>query len=152
MLNFIKQLVGINGVLLGKIRAVQAFDEALALRDDHKYKDAIPLLVESAELGNERAMSILGAALLMGEGTPENGREAVRWLEKSIELGYEPSISVLGMAYATGKAGVTIDIPKATEMLTHAADRGDEQSARMLSMIEKGEGMFRHLKRNTRRR
>ena len=152
MLNFIKQLVGINSILQGKIRAVQAFDEALALRDAHQYKEAIPLLVESAELGNEGAMSLLGAAYLMGEGTPENGREAVRWLERSIELGYEGSISVLGMAYATGKAGIKIDIAKATEMLTYAAERGDEQSVRMLSMMEKGEGMFRHLKRNNRRR
>ena len=94
MLNFIKQLIGLNGVLLGKIVPCRPSTKALALRDDHKFKDAIPLLQESAELGNERAMSILGAAYLMGEGTPENGREAVRWLEKSIELGYEPSISV----------------------------------------------------------
>lgn len=56
------------------------------------------------------------------------------------------------MAYATGKAGVRIDIAKATEMLTYAAEQGDEQSARMLSMIEKGEGMFRHLKQGKKKR
>lgn len=152
MLNLIKQLIGLNSALLGKARAIQAFDEAVALREAHKYKEAIPLLQESAELGYEGGMSMLGAAYLMGEGTPENGREAVRWLEKSIELGYEPSISVLGMAYATGKAGIKIDIAKGTEMLTYAAERGDQQSVRMLSMIEKGEGMFRHSKKNKRRR
>ena len=151
MLNLIKQLIGLNSALLGKARAIQAFDEAVALREEGKYKEAIPLLQESAELGYG-GMSMLGAAYLMGEGTPENGREAVRWLEKSIELGYEPSISVLGMAYATGKAGIKIDIAKGTEMLTYAAERGDQQSVRMLSMIEKGEGMFRHSKKNKRRR
>lgn len=150
MLNLIKQLIGLNGFLLAKVRGEQAFTEALALRDDNKLKEAVPLLLEAAELGNERAMAILGAAYLMGEGTPENGREAVRWLEKSIELGYEGSISVLGMAYATGKAGVKIDIEKAVEMLTLAAGQGDQQSVRMLSMIEKGEGMFHKLKKRKR--
>jgi hypothetical protein len=32
-------------------------------------------------------------------------------------------------------------------MLTEAADNGDEQSARMLGMIERGEGMFKRLKK-----
>jgi TPR repeat protein len=51
------------------------------------------------------------------------------------------------MAYATGKAGVKIDVQKAREMLTYCAENGNEQSARMLSMMERGDGMFRHLKK-----
>lgn len=84
---------------------------------------------------------------LLGQGTPENGSEAVRWLENSIKLGFDDAISVLGMAYVTGKAGVKIDLKKGREMLIHAADNGDEQSARMLGMMDRGEGMFRHLKK-----
>lgn len=71
----------------------------------------------------------------------------LRWLEKSRELGYEKSIAVLGMAYATGKAGFKIDLEKGQQMLTYAAERGDERSARMLGMIERGEGIFRGLKK-----
>ena len=152
MLTIIKQLIGLNSLLLGKAKSFQLFNEALALRDAEEFKAAIPLLKEAAEFGHEGAMSLLGSCYLMGEGIPENGKEAVRWLEKSIELGYEGSVSILGMAYATGKAGVKIDLDKGIEMLTFAADRGDEQSARMLSMIEKGEGMFRRLKREARKR
>jgi uncharacterized protein len=115
-----------------------------------EYKKALPLLIEAAELGDDQAMSLLGSMYLLGQGTPENGREALRWLEKSHELGYEPSISVLGMAYVTGKAGIKIDLDKARALLTYAAERGDEKSARMLGMIERGEGMFRGIKKKRR--
>lgn len=150
MLNFIKTLIGYNTLVAGKIRAIQIFEEALAFNDASEYKKAFPLLKEAAELGHEKAMCLLGSQYLLGQGTPENGVEAIRWLERSRELGYEESISVLGMAYATGKAGVKIDLEKGREMLAYAAEQGDEQSARMLGMIERGEGMFRGMKKKRR--
>jgi TPR repeat protein len=147
MLKLISNLLSLNLALGKKIRAVTSFDEALALHTNGEFKQALPLMIEAAELGSPEAMSLLGTMYLFGNGTAENGREAVMWLTKSIELGYEDSISVLGMAYATGKAGVKINLDKAIEMLTFAAQRGDEQSARMLLMIENGAGMFKHLKK-----
>ncbi len=95
-------------------------------------------------------MYLLGTMYLMGQGIAENGREALRWLEKSRELGYEESVSVLGMAYATGKAGIKVDLEKGREMLAYAAERGDQQSARMLGMIDRGEGLFRGLRKRRR--
>jgi TPR repeat protein len=107
---------------------------------------------EASELGNPRAMSLLGTMYLMGQGVREDGVQAERWLKQAIEGGHDDAASVLGMAYATGKAGVKIDLDKAIPMLTEAADNGDEQSARMLGMIERGEGMFKKLKRAKRSR
>lgn len=150
MLKLIKTLIGYNALMAQKIRAEQAYDEGLSLNNAEEFKNALPLLLESSELGHEKAMCVLGSMYLLGQGTPENGREAIRWLEKSKELGYEESISLLGMAYATGKAGVKIDIEKAREYLAYAADQGDEKSARMLGMIERGEGMFRQFKKKKR--
>ncbi len=150
MLNLIKTLLGYNAMVVGKIRAIQIFEEALALSDAGEHQKAFPLLKEAAELGHEKAMCLLGSQYLLGQGTPENGREAILWLEKSRALGYEPSISVLGMAYATGKAGVKIDLEKGIALLTHAAEQGDEQSVRMLGMIERGEGMFHRMKKKRR--
>jgi TPR repeat protein len=150
MLKLINNLLSLNLSLSKKIRAVTSFDEALALHANGEFKQALPLMIEAAELGRPEAMSLLGTMYLFGNGVAENGREAVFWLSKSIELGYEESISVLGMAFATGKAGVKIDLDKAIEMLTFGAQRGDDQSARMLLMIEKGEGMFKKLKQKKR--
>ena len=151
MLNLIKSLIGFNAAVADKIRAVQAYDEGLALRDAGNFKDGYVLMRESAELGHEGAMAILGSIYLLGEGAKENGTEAIRWLEKSIELGCEDSISLLGMALVTGKAGVKIDLERGRKMLEHAAEKGDSQSAQMLDAMDKGLGMFRGLKRKVRR-
>ncbi len=124
-----------------------AYDEAMAFYSAKEFKKAFPLMIEASEHGNAEAMSILGTMYLLGEGVKEDGREAVVWLQRSIDGGYEGAVSVLGMALATGKAGIKIDLPKARELLTQCAENGDEQSARMLSMMDRGDGMFKHLKK-----
>lgn len=135
-------------MLANKARSVMAYDEALAFYTAKKFKEALPLMIEAAELGNAQAMSILGTMYLMGQGVHEDGKQAVKWLQRSIDSGFEGAISVLGMAYATGKGGIAADIEKAQEMLGYCAEKGDEQSARMLSMMKNGDGMFKNLKKN----
>lgn len=151
MLKFISNLINLNAALANKARSIMAYDEAQVFYRVQDYKQALPLMVEASELGNPEAMSILGTMYLMGHGVKEDGRQAVTWLQKSIDAGFEGAISVLGMAYATGKAGVKIDLLIAREMLTSCAEKGDEQSARMLSMMDRGEGMFKDLKSAKRR-
>jgi TPR repeat protein len=147
MLKFIQQLFDLNGALLAKARSSTIYDEALALYEAKQYSKAFPLMKEAAELGSLPAMSILGSMYLLGRGMPENGVQAERWLKQAVEGGFEGAISVLGMAHATGNAGIKIDIPLARQLLIRAAEKGDQQSARMLEMMDKGKGMFRHLKR-----
>ena len=125
-----------------------AYDEAMVFYRAKDFKQALPLMTEASELGNAQAMSILGTMYLMGEGVKEEGLQAIVWLQRSIDAGFVDATSVLGMAYATGKAGVKIDIPKARKMLAYSAENGDKQSARMLSMMDRGDGMFKHLKKN----
>lgn len=152
MLKFISNLINLNSAMAGKARSIMVYDEALAFYRVKDFKQALPLMIEACDLGNAQAMSMLGSMYLMGEGVQEDGQKAVSWLQRSIEGGFESAISVLGMAYATGKAGVKIDIPKAREMLTYAAKKGDGQSARMLAMMDSGEGMFKHMKKNAKQR
>jgi uncharacterized protein len=146
MLKFIQQLMEFNGALLTKARSTTIYDEALALYEAKEYSKALPLMREAAELGNLPAKSVLGSMYLLGRGVRENGVEAERLLQEAVEGGFEGAISVLGMAYATGSAGLRTDIPLARRMLTHAAEKGDHQSKRMLEMMDRGEGMFRKLK------
>ena len=44
-----------------------------------------------------------------------------------------------------------IRVPKAREMLTICAEKGDEQSARMLAMMDAVKGMFKNLKKSAKR-
>ena len=135
MKQFIQNLFNLNTFLIGKVRSVQMHDEGLSKYEARNYKGAFPLILEAAKLGNPQSMSILGSMYLLGQGTKEDGVQAVFWLTNAVELQFEGAESVLGMAYATGKAGVKADIPKAQELLARAASRGDEQSARMLAMM-----------------
>lgn len=142
MLTLLDTLAKLNAALAGKVRSITAYDEALALYNSRDYEKALPLMTEAAELGNTQAMSLLGSMYLLGQGVREDGRIAVQWLQRAVEAGYEEAVSVLGMAYATGKAGVRRDLPAARALLEIAASRGDAQSARMLEMMDRGEGMF----------
>jgi TPR repeat protein len=148
MLKFLQTLLSLNGALLAKARSTTIYDEALALHSAKEYKKALPLMKEAAELGSLESMSILGSMYLLGQGVAENGAEAERWLKQAVDGGFEGAVSVLGMAYATGQAGIKINIPLARQMLTQAAEKGDRQSARMLEMMDKGAGMFRNLKKS----
>ena len=146
MKEFIANLLNLNVFLSNKIRATQAYDEALAYDDAKEYRKAAPLLKEAAELGNADAMAVYGAALLLGKGVPENGVEAVKWLKMAMLKKQSGAAAVLGMAYATGKAGVKPNHKLARELLTQAAAEGDRQSAEMLDMMDKKTGIFKHLK------
>lgn len=142
MLNLLDTLVKLNAALASKVRSITAYDEALAHYSSQDYGKALPLMIEAAELGNTQAMSLLGSMYLLGQGVREDGRLAEQWLRGAVEGGYEEAVSVLGMAYATGKAGLQRDLPAARALLEIAASRGDAQSARMLEMMDRGEGMF----------
>lgn len=143
VLKFLHNLFTLNGHLANKVKGQQVYDEALALHGAKEYKKAAPLMRDAAELGNMHAMSVYGSMLLLGQGMKENGKEAEVWLKRAMELGEKNAGSVLGMGYATGKAGITRDLEKGRALLTEAAAAGDTQSARMLEMMDKKQGMFR---------
>ncbi len=146
MRRLIAWLNSLSAALYSKYKADTVYHDAISLHGAKDYKAAAPLMIQAAELGKPDAMTVLGSMYLLGQGVKEDGRAAVHWLQKAIDVGYDGAISILGMAYATGKAGVKVDIHKAREMLTAAAKKGDEKSAQMLEMMEKGEGMFAKLK------
>lgn len=142
MLKFIQNLLNLNLALAGKVRSVQAYDEALALHGAKENRKALPLMREAAELGDTNAMSLYGSMFLLGQGVPENGKEAEIWLKRAVECGDENAASLLGMAYATGKAGIKRDLKQGRALLVQAAEAGDTQSTRMLEMMDKKQGMF----------
>jgi len=144
MLNrLLSKLVAYAESLQNKSKAIQLYDVALAHYSSKKYRNAFPLMRESAQLGDKNAMAILGSMYLLGQGTYENGEESLKWLHKAVDAGQTDAIGVLGMAYATGVAKVKKDKKLALEFLNKAAELGDQKSVKMLSMMQKKEGMFR---------
>jgi len=141
---FVSKLESYVESLQNKAEAVQLYDKALAHYSAKKYRNSFPLMREAAQLGDKNAMAILGSMYLLGQGTYENGEEALKWLHKAVDAGQSDAIGVLGMAYATGKAKVERDKKLALEFLNKAAELGDQKSIKMLAMMQKKEGMFRH--------
>lgn len=141
---FVSKLESYVESLQNKSRATQLYDEALAHYSSKKFRNAFPIMREAAQLGEENAMAVLGSMYLLGQGTYENGEEALKWLHKAVDAGQTDAVGVLGMAYATGKAKVKKDKKLAIEFLNKAAEFGDQKSVKMLDMIKKKEGMFRH--------
>lgn len=141
-MDFLKTLMTLNVSLAGRAKGITLYNDAMALCEDKRYRDALPLLRQAAELGNADAMAQLGAMHMLGQGAPENNREAVPWLEMAIRAGHKTAVGTLGMLLATGKGGIPRDMGRAVSLMKQAAAEGDSQSARMLEMIEKGEGMF----------
>lgn len=130
--------------LQNKSRAIQLYDEALAHYSAKKYRNAFPVMREAAQLGDKNAMALLGSMYLLGQGTYENGEESLKWLHKAVDAGQTDAIGVLGMAYATGTGKVKRNMKLALGFLNKAAELGDQKSIKMLDMIQKKEGMFRH--------
>lgn len=142
MKSLLNKIISWSEVTLNKAKAIKAYDEALSLHSAKDYKQAFPIMKQAAELGHPSAMSILGSMYLLGNGVSENGNEAERWLKASLDSGFSEAGSVLGMAYVTGKAGVKIQREKGIQLLTDAAQSGDNQAAEMLELIRKGVGIF----------
>lgn len=129
--------------LENRTQAGPVFDAAMADYREKKFRSAFPKMREAALLGDKNAMALLGSMYLQGLGTYENGEESLKWLHKAVDAGQTDAIGVLGMAYATGKARIEKNKKLALEYLTQAAQLGDQQSIRMLSMIQNKQGMFR---------
>ena len=147
MLDFIKTLLSINVALAGKAKGMMLYNDAMALYQDKRYREALPLLHQAAELNHLDAIAQIGGMYMLGKGVPENNREALPWLERAAQADHIGAIATLGMLLATGKGGVPRNMDRAILLMQKAAAEGDQQSIRMLSMIEKGEGMFASSKR-----
>lgn len=67
MLEFINKLLSLNVALAGKAKGISLYNDAMALCSDKKYREALPLLEEAAELGDVEAMAHLGAMHMLGQ-------------------------------------------------------------------------------------
>lgn len=148
MLKLLSGLLNLNVQIAGKIRAIEAFDEATALLRDKKYKESACLYKESAELGHGQGMACYAAALTIGRGVVADGAEAVRWLEGALTEHVPGVRGTLGMLLVTGKSGAPIDLPRGRKLLEEAvALEADTQSAEMLDMMDRKIGLFAKTRR-----
>ena len=92
--------------------------------------------------GDAEAQSNLGLMYEIGEGVPEDYKEAVKWYCKAAEQGNAIAQSNLGLMYYHGD-GVPEDDKEAVKWYRKAAEQGDAEAQYNLGlMYDKGEGVL----------
>lgn len=149
-MNILRMVSNFSSAVLNKVQSGQLFDQAKALYDAGNFKDALPLMKESAEKGSPNAMAHLGIMFMKGQGVAADWAMAVKLLEMTIQVeSYQgtyftgPMIkSNLGLLYGIGGHGLKRNTQKANQYLREAIDEGDEKSSEILRMIEEKKGVF----------
>ena len=82
-------------------RAEELTIQSKELLKQEKFKEAIPILIEAAELGNAESQYNLGVCYQFGYGTDQNDSIATSWYLKSAEQGWTDG--EYKMSYASSK-------------------------------------------------
>ena len=143
MLSFIKNVMGLNLLLAGKIQADRLYGEADALMAAGEFKSALPLMKQASDAGNKYAPVHVAMMLLKGQGTPPSWSDAVKYLELAIARDHGNVHITLGMIYGIGGYGLKRDQKMAEYHLTQSIEvDNDPAGGQMLAMLKKHQGVF----------
>jgi Zn-dependent protease with chaperone function/TPR repeat protein len=111
---------------------------------DKRFKDAEPLLLEAAQSGDERALSLLGGVAASGELRGADFALARDYYEQAAAKGFGPALRALGLMSVSGR-GKPKDIADAVRLLQLADLRGDLRATASLGMLYmQGDGLARN--------
>jgi len=97
--------------------------------------------VAAADQGDAKAQFSLAFRYDIGEGVPENDKEAVKWYRRAADKGYVRAQYNLGVMYENGY-GVPENDAEAVKWYRKAAEQGDEDAQRNLGgMYFNGDGV-----------
>jgi TPR repeat protein len=143
MLSFLKNLLGLNAVLAGKIRSDRLYYEAEALMNAKDFGSALPLMQKASDAGNKFAPAHAAMMLLKGQGAAPSWSEAVKYLELAIARGEGNVHIVLGVVHGIGGYGLKRDPKIAEYHLTQSIEvDSDPAGEEMLAMLKKHQGVF----------
>ncbi|MDR0361516.1 MAG: sel1 repeat family protein [Planctomycetota bacterium] len=97
-------------------------------------QQAVAMIVEAAEQGNQVAMLNLGSMYERGIGVPRNYTKAFEWYGKAAATGMPEGFYNLGVCYEIGM-GVAADGTKAFEYFERAASTGLSQALYKLASL-----------------
>lgn len=99
--------------------------QAKKFLENQQFDKAVPLLKQSAELGNAEAQYNLGHSYQSGIVVEKNQNIAIEWYLKAAEQGFNDALYKLMMAYGNGD-GVEQDNTKAFSYALKCAENNDE--------------------------
>jgi len=114
---------------------------ASGLLDRNRYRDAYPLLMKAANMGDKRAQATLGILYQDGHGVKADDRAAAYWFSAAAAQGHRASEFALGGMYEEGEGGLPKDPAKATELYIKSANQGFDMAQEAIGIqYELGEG------------
>ncbi len=105
-------------------RAEELTTQSKELLKQEKFKEAIPILIEAAELGNAESQYNLGVCYQFGYGTIQNDTIATSWYLKSAEQGWTDGEYKMSYAYIKG-TGIEKNEKKAFDYTLKCAKKND---------------------------
>jgi TPR repeat protein len=143
MLKFISNLINLNVVVAGKARALIAYNEAEAFCRAKDFKQALPLMIEASDLGDEHATVQAAMMFLKGQGAACDWHRAAEYLALAITRGVPDVHLILGIVFGIGGYGLKRNQAKAEFHLAQAASvDADSDAVQMLTMLRKKQGVF----------
>jgi len=100
---------------------LKAASEALSNKE---YAEALLILKPLVSEEIAGALGLLGAMYQLGEGVPQNGKEAVKLLSRAVELGDGTSAHNLGTIYCGGLPDVQQNYEKSKMYYRKAKEMG----------------------------
>ncbi len=97
-----------------------------------KHKEAFPLYLEAAVLGNAAIQLRVSSLYFFGLGVPKNHSLGVMWLQKSADQGYSDAQAALGAMYYEGSDVLKANYAEAVKWLGLAANQGNAGAQKIL--------------------
>ena len=123
-------------VVLVAAPACTDFEAGEEAYDRGDYATALKEFRPLAERGDARAQFRLGVMYTMGQGVPQDDKEAARWYRLAATQGYAAAQYNLGVMYFTG-IGVPRDVVRAHLWYSLAAAPGHENARRARDIVAK---------------
>ncbi len=115
-------------------RSSSTFDPT---RDDNPEETKRVAALEDLARKDPRAAYDLGLRFFRGDGVRQDSYLALKWMRDAGERGVLPAQAALGRFYLAGLQEMGSDPAEAERWLSMAADRGDQESAKLLPEARK---------------
>lgn len=106
-------------------------------RDDNPEETKRVAALEDIARKDPRAAYDLGLRYFRGDGVRQDSYLAIKWMRDAGERGVLPAQAALGRFYLAGLQEMGSDPAEAERWLSIAADRGDQESAKLLPEARK---------------
>lgn len=121
--------------------AEELYARGSMLFDQGNWEDAMPLILEAANMGNADAQNHLGVDYRLGEGVPKDPQQGIAWYRKAVAQNHPKAQTNLGLVYKNG-----VDIPKdlneAFRLIFLAAEQGFAKAQTNMGIFyEEGEAV-----------